>query len=331
MSLGTPFDGAGRGAGSGAGLDRVAVLGIEAFGRHGVFDHEKADGQRFIADVVLHVDTRRAAARDALDEAVDYGVVASAVHAILAGPPRDLVEAVVDEIALSILANPRVAAVDVTLHKPQAPVTVPFTDVTISIHRTQADLTVATPPEQAVPVVLALGSNLGDRASMLSGAVDALAAVPGLTLDAVSPVVETDPVGGPDQPAFLNAVVLAHSTRSPLDLLHACQDVEALHGRRRLLRWGPRTLDVDIVSFADLVLDTVTLTLPHPRAAARGFVLVPWLTVDPAAVLTDLIDPAPVAGLVGAMSGPDGEVPGVRLRPDVTLHVPRPASLRASV
>jgi len=270
------------------GLDRVSVYGIEAFGRHGVFDHEKTDGQRFVADIVLHLDTRRAAARDDLVEAVDYGVVAGVVHSILTGPGRDLVETVATEIAITVLSDQRVAAVDVTLHKPQAPVEVPFADVTVAVYRNQADLVVARAPEHPAAVVLALGSNLGERESMLAGAVDALAAVAGVRIDTVSPVVETDPVGGPAQPGFLNAVALGHSALSPLDLLHACQDIEATHGRQRSTRWGPRTLDIDLIAFGDLVIETATLTLPHPRAADRAFVLEPWLAADAAAVLPDL-------------------------------------------
>lgn len=303
-------------------LDRVAVIGIEAAGRHGVFDHEKTDGQRFVADVVMFLDSRRAAASDDLADAVDYGAVATRVHDILAGQGRDLVETVVDEIALAVLADPRVAAVDVTLHKPQAPVTVPFADVTIEVRRTRADLAVATPPAEPVPVVLALGSNLGDRAGMLAGAVLALAAVPGLMLDAVSPVVETDPVGGPDQPDYLNAVVLARGTLSALALLHACQDVEEWHGRQRSAPWGPRTLDIDVLSVGDLVADTATLDLPHPRAHQRGFVLVPWLSVSPDAVLHDASGSRRVADLVTPLRAADGQVPGVRERDDIRLVAP---------
>jgi dihydroneopterin aldolase/2-amino-4-hydroxy-6-hydroxymethyldihydropteridine diphosphokinase len=302
------------------GLDTVTVHAIEATGHHGVFAHERRDGQLFRCDVTLHLDTRRAHARDDLAEAVDYGGVGRVVHDILAGPPKDLVETVAGDIAAAVLADERVAAVDVTLHKPQAPMPVPFGDVTVTVHRTRADLLVGAVPAGPVAAAVAMGSNLGDRAGMLLGAVHALARTPGIDVHAVSPVVETDPVGGPGgQDPFLNAVVLVRTTLAPLALLHACQDVEALHGRRREVRWGPRTLDVDVLAHGDLVVDTPTLTLPHPRAAERAFVLVPWHLADSGAVLPDLYGPRPVADLVERLRGPAGGVAGVHVREDLVI------------
>lgn len=307
-------------------LDTVTVRGIEATGYHGVFDHERHDGQIFRCDVTLHLDTRRARERDDLAEAVDYGGVGEAVHRVLAGEPRDLIETVAGDIAAAVLTDGRVAAVDVSVHKPQAPMPVPFDDVTVTVHRTRADVLVDSAPDGPVDAVVAIGSNLGDRAGMLLGAVQALGRTPGIGLTAVSPVVETDPVGGPGgQDTFLNAVVLLRTTLSPLALMHACQDVEALHGRRREARWGPRTLDVDVLTHGELVVDTATLTLPHPRAAERAFVLVPWHLADPQAWVPDLYGPRRVADLlddlVGDSGGPGGGVPGVRTVDGLALDV----------
>ncbi len=134
----------------------------------------------------------------------------------------------------------------------------------------------------AVRVAFALGANLGDRAATLTSAVRALAATPGLRIVAVSPVYETEPVGGPpDQPAYLNGVVVAESTRSATELLDRAQEVEREHGRVRAERWGPRTLDVDLLAAGDQEVATGELTLPHPRAHLRAFVLAPWADVDP--------------------------------------------------
>ena len=141
------------------------------------------------------------------------------------------------------------------------------------------------PFDRPVPAVLGLGGNLGDRAATLAAAVAELGATPGIEVRVVSPTVETEPVGGPEQPDYLNAVVLARVTLSPRQLLRACLAVEAAHGRRRTVRWGPRTLDVDVIDVAGIVADDPELTLPHPRAAGRRFVLEPWLAADPAAVL----------------------------------------------
>ena len=134
-------------------------------------------------------------------------------------------------------------------------------------------------------VVLALGSNLGDRQDILQGGVDAIAGIEGVRLTAVSPVYETVPVGGPPQPDFLNAVVLADVTIPSDELLDRMHEVEASFDRIRVVRWGPRTLDIDIVTVAGEQSDNPDLTLPHPRAYERAFVLAPWHDADPDAVL----------------------------------------------
>lgn len=149
--------------------------------------------------------------------------------------------------------------------------------------------------------VLALGANLGDRAAALQGAVDALAA--SVEVLAVSAIFETAPVGGPRQPDYYNAVAIVESALSPSALLELAHTIEADAGRVRLERWGPRTLDVDIIVFDDLMSDDPVLTLPHPRAHERAFVLLPWFDADPSAVLTgrgrvaDLLDTVEVAGV----------------------------------
>ena len=135
--------------------------------------------------------------------------------------------------------------------------------------------------------VLALGSNLGDSVATLRGAVTALEKTEGIDVVAVSRVVETDPVGGPEQGVYLNAVVLVRTALEPSDLLAVCQRIETDFDRVREVRWGPRTLDIDVIAIDGVVSDDPVLTLPHPRAHERGFVLVPWLDVDPDAVVPD--------------------------------------------
>jgi len=135
----------------------------------------------------------------------------------------------------------------------------------------------------AANVVLGLGSNLGDRVATLQGAVDRLA--DSLAVVAVSPIVETDPVGGPDQGQYLNAIVLCRSHREPLEVLAVAQEVEQFFHRTRDVRWGPRTLDVDVIAIDGVSSNDHVLTLPHPRAHERGFVLIPWSLVDPDAII----------------------------------------------
>jgi 2-amino-4-hydroxy-6-hydroxymethyldihydropteridine diphosphokinase len=134
-------------------------------------------------------------------------------------------------------------------------------------------------------VVLALGSNLGERQDILQGAVDAIVGLPAVRVTAVSPVYETVPVGGPAQPDYLNAVVLADTTLPARELLDRLHEIEAAFDRVRVLRWGPRTLDIDIIIFGGERSDDPELMLPHPRAHERAFVLGPWHDVDPDAAL----------------------------------------------
>jgi len=128
---------------------------------------------------------------------------------------------------------------------------------------------------------LALGSNLGDRLAHLQRAVDALAAGAGVTVVSVSRVYETAPVGGPPQDAYLNAVVAVDTGLEPLGLLRLAQRIEQDERRVRAERWGPRTLDVDVLLYDDLTLDGADLTIPHPRMWERGFVLAPLRDVAP--------------------------------------------------
>jgi 2-amino-4-hydroxy-6-hydroxymethyldihydropteridine diphosphokinase len=117
----------------------------------------------------------------------------------------------------------------------------------------------------------------------LQGALDALAER--VDVIAISGIYETSPVGGPEQDDFLNAVIIVETTLAPHELLALCQQVEADRNRVRKVRWGPRTLDVDIIAMDDTVLGDPALTLPHPRAHERAFVCVPWLDVDADAAL----------------------------------------------
>ncbi|MFC8924085.1 2-amino-4-hydroxy-6-hydroxymethyldihydropteridine diphosphokinase [Cellulosimicrobium sp. NPDC057127] len=539
-------------------FDRIRLTGLSSTGHHGVLDHERADGQVFRADVVLHLDTREAARGDELADTVSYAGVAEDVVAVLAGSPADLIETVAERIAATILTHPDVVAVDVAVHKPQAPLTVPFDDVEVVIRRDRVVVPVVPPlarrhdggaqdsrpvapipvgsvapalihgveaprePEPASPassagpdvrdeelplapapsvmppsippssaatgalevpvvraqhdavdpladahpgpqqhtatgpttgpvptgpvaaampvaavpvvdmpvggvplasgptgpvdvegggavppsgpdgpfepsaggepgtddragadglgggrtdepaaaadgaetaagrggpaptdpapagpsptdpapagpsptdpahaeppradpasaeperprdrmdevpadfveVVLALGANLGDAQQTLRRAITDLDRIPGLEITDVSPLARTAAVG-PEQPDYLNTVLLARTRLSARDLLHACHDVEHAHGRVRDERWGPRTLDVDLVVYGSLTDVADDLELPHPRAHERAFVLEPWSQVDPDAVLPGL-GGGPVAAL--AATAPD--------------------------
>jgi 2-amino-4-hydroxy-6-hydroxymethyldihydropteridine diphosphokinase len=175
-----------------------------------------------------------------------------------------------------------------------------------------ADTTLHNPKR----AVISLGSNLGNRLETLQGAVDALEDTPGVRVKAVSPVYETEPWGvEPDsQPSYFNAVVVVKTTLPPSSLLERAHAVEEAFHRVRDERWGARTLDVDIVAYADVVSDDPTLTLPHPRAHERAFVLAPWHDVEPQAQLPGR---GPVAGLLAGVTQN-----GIEPRADLELRLP---------
>ena len=282
----------------GVARDRIRLAGVRGRGFHGVFEHERREGQEFVVDVELAADLTPAGASDDLADTVNYGEIGAEVLARIEGEPFDLIERLADVIASDVLRHNEVDEVTVTVHKPQAPVGVPFADVTVTVVRRR-------PP---VPVVVAVGANLprgGQRpADTARAAVEALAQHPDVTVVAVSDLHDTEPVGGPDQPVYVNAVVTASTTLSPTSLLRELHGIEAAFDRRREVRWGARTLDLDLVQYGDPDTDTdvtaalARLTLPHPRAHERAFVLVPWLEADPDATLRHAGRAVPVAELV---------------------------------
>lgn len=184
------------------------------------------------------------------------------------------------------------------------------------VHQVDAADSTLQNPKQAV---ISIGSNLGNRLELLQGAIDALEDTPGLRVKAVSAVYETEPWGvEPDsQPSYFNAVVLVRTTLPPSSLLERAQAIEEAFERVREERWGPRTIDVDIVSYQDVVQDDPALTLPHPRAHERAFVLIPWHDVDPAAIMPGR---GPIVGLLADIDE-DGQGE-VAIREDLELVLP---------
>ena len=193
--------------------DRIELRGLTVHGRHGVFEHERVNGQDFVVDVTVWIDLADAAASDELADTYDYDALATLAAAVVAGPPRNLIEAVGGEIAERVMEDERVHAVEVVVHKPQAPIEQKFADVAVVVRRSRRGgrgSVVPPDPRDAQgaddrAVVLSVGSNLGDRLARLQSVVDGL----GEAVVAVSPVYETDPWGEIEQGPFLNAVLIA--------------------------------------------------------------------------------------------------------------------------
>ncbi|HXA63157.1 MAG TPA: 2-amino-4-hydroxy-6-hydroxymethyldihydropteridine diphosphokinase [Streptosporangiaceae bacterium] len=162
--------------------------------------------------------------------------------------------------------------------------------------------------------VLSLGSNLGERMENLQEAIDALFDAPGLSCVALSPVYETAPWGDVEQPDYLNVVLIADTRLTPETLLDRVLSIEDAMRRERVIKWGPRTLDIDIVTFGNVISGAPELILPHPHAHERAFVLAPWADIDPDAVL-------PGHGRVADLLVAVGTQKVVR-RDDLTLQTP---------
>ncbi|MCB0911679.1 MAG: 2-amino-4-hydroxy-6-hydroxymethyldihydropteridine diphosphokinase [Propionibacteriaceae bacterium] len=160
--------------------------------------------------------------------------------------------------------------------------------------------------------VFSLGSNLGDRFEYLQGATNALRATPGLNITGISSVYETTPVGVVEQPDFLNIVVVTESTVASMVMLERALAIEDAFNRVRLVPQGPRTVDVDLIAVGDRVLNGEHLTLPHPRAHERAFVLLPWHEVEPDA---ELVGHGRIADLLGGL-----DASGVRKRADLRIE-----------
>lgn len=277
--------------------DCLTVRGIHALAVHGVLDSEHLQPQDFLVDVSLWFDSRPAARVDDLALTVDYSEIAAKVQAVLDGKSRALIERLADNIAMRVLEDEQILAVDVTVHKPHAPLNVEFQDVSICIHRTREDFeneavllpaALTVRPDKPRVAVLALGANLGDPVRTLQEVVADLQSAPEFLEVQVSPLARTRPVLAKNQapqPDYYNAVVRVVSRLSAAELLELAHHLEQNHHRERPYRWAARTLDIDIIAVEGLESDDPRLTLPHPRAASRAFVLVPWLELDAGACL----------------------------------------------
>ncbi|MBS3985575.1 MAG: 2-amino-4-hydroxy-6-hydroxymethyldihydropteridine diphosphokinase [Selenomonadales bacterium] len=267
--------------------DRLILSNMLFYGYHGALPEEAVLGQRFSVSLELEVDTRPAAECDDLSRALNYAAVCEVVKNIVEGPPCKLLETVAEKIASAVLAMGAVSVL-VTVKKLHPPVAIQMDYAAVQIKRKNKK---NRPPCFGPPcfgferAYLSLGSNLGDRARMLSFAVEALAATPGIMVRQVAAVRETDPVGYLEQGKFLNTVVEIDTTLSPRELLLAVQRIEEAAGRVRDIRFGPRTLDIDILLYGNKVISEEGLVIPHPRMREREFVLVPFIEIAPHAIV----------------------------------------------
>ena len=251
-------------------MDQIKIQELEVFANHGVFPEENALGQKFVISAVLYTDTRPAGQTDDLTLSVHYGEVSQRIREFVEGNTWKLLETVAEKLAFELLVCfPKVRKIRLEIRKPWAPVRLPLKMVAVEIER------------QWHRAYIALGSNMGEKREHLEHAVELLKETPGCRVTAVSDFITTAPYGYLEQDDFLNGCLELDTLLAPEELLFRLHEIEQSEKRERVIHWGPRTLDLDIIFYDDLVLDTDTLHIPHVEMHKRDFVLRPLAQIAP--------------------------------------------------
>ena len=250
-------------------MDIIKIEKLEVFAYHGALKEEKIIGQKFYISAMLHLDLRGAGKSDNLERTVNYADVCTDITRLMQENTYDLIETCAEVIALYILENyALVKKVDIIVEKPSAPVKETLRNISVHITR------------QWHEVYLALGANMGDTKATLQSAIDDLQG-PHLVLLKTSSYYKTKPMSDVVQEDFLNAVIKCKTTLSPRELITHILAVEASLGRIRDVMHGPRTIDIDVLLYEDVLSHDNTIAIPHPRMAERLFVLVPLCDISP--------------------------------------------------
>ncbi len=245
-------------------MHHIVMRNMKFYGYHGCLDFEKENGQWFVITVDIGCSYLPGAVTDYLEGTVNYADAFERIKSIVTEYKFNLIEKLAYEIGKCVLLNYSLASlVSVTVHKPEAPVEGEFEcmETTISLKRHEA--------------VIGFGSNMGDREEIIRTALDMLNSREDISIKRLSSLYETEPVGFADQSDFLNGVAIVETILEPLDFLHVLQKTELDLHRVRTIKNGPRTIDLDVLTFDDLKSNDEELILPHPRMHERAFVLVP--------------------------------------------------------
>ena len=251
-------------------MDQIIIENLEIFGYHGVFEEEAFLGQKFIVNARLYLDTRPAGQTDDLTQSLDYGEVCQFIKKLVETERYMLIEKIAEEIASGLLLTYELLQkVEITVKKPWAPVRVHLDTVAVRIERGWHT------------VYLSIGSNMGDKEGYLDFAIDRLNALPDTKVTEVSDYIETEPYGDVEQDNFLNGALKIQTLKSPEELLDTTMAIEQEAHRERIVHWGPRTLDIDILFYDDAIIHTKRLTVPHIEIPKRTFVLEPLAAIAP--------------------------------------------------
>lgn len=251
-------------------MDEIRIDQLEVYAYHGVYPRETREGQIFYVNAVLYQDTRSAGRADALELSTDYGEVAHFITDWMEEHTYKLIEAAAEHLAEAILLKfDLIDHLDLEIVKPDAPIDLPFGSVSVRIRRGWHS------------VFLSAGSNMGDREEHLQNGVEALKNSAAVRKVRVSDFFLTKPYGGVEQEDFLNGAIALETLLSPEELLILLHGIEEKEQRERLVRWGPRTLDLDIIFYDNLVYESDTLIIPHVDMQNRYFVLRPLAELAP--------------------------------------------------
>lgn len=245
-------------------MDKIRIKDLEVYCNHGVYKEENILGQKFLVSVVLYTDTRMAGKMDDLAKSIDYGTICHEITEFLKGHTYQLIETAAEQLARYLLLKVKnLEKISLELKKPWAPVGLPMDTVAVEIVR------------QWHTAYIALGSNMGDKEGYLNQAVKWLDGEEDCEVVKSSDFIVTQPYGMTEQEKFLNGCLELRTLLYPLELLKLLNRLEKKAGRERLVHWGPRTLDLDIIFYDDMILDSEKLTIPHADMKNRDFVLEP--------------------------------------------------------
>ena len=250
-------------------MSSINIHNLKVMACHGVLPEEKVNRQPFCFDVSLQYDFAKAAKDDDLNLTLNYDEIMHSISDFCKDNTFDLIETLCRRAAIMLMRKYPIESVSVTVKKPQAPVSLPFDNVSVT-----ATLTRTT-------ALLSLGSNMGDRQSYLDMAIKRLQDNQDITVERISTPFENPPYGGVAQLPFINMAVKISTYLSPYELLEYLHSIESEAQRDRSVRWGDRTLDMDIVFYGDCIIDDDTLTIPHPDYFNRDFVLKPLKEIAP--------------------------------------------------
>ena len=251
-------------------MDKIYIKDLEIFAFHGAIPEEKVLGQKFVLSFELDVDLRQAGKTDDLTKTVHYGELAQKVEEEFTKTSYDLIEKAAEEICEFVLLNyPLVKKVKLLLVKPWAPTRKHIEHVAVELERKWSK------------VYIAAGANLGDKEETLKEAIAKINERKDCIVTKVSNFYTTDPVGYENQDKFVNCVFEINTLQTPSELMDTLLSIEAEFKRERVIRWGPRTLDLDIIFYDDITSYDEHILIPHPRAHERQFVMKPMCDINP--------------------------------------------------